>query len=182
MVGTATALLIAGGAASAGMSVAGGQTQSKNIKKQAEANAQIYEQQAGMVLEKKKISDYQFSRDAGRIRGSIVASAAGKGLFLSGSPAAILADNESQMQFDKAIEDYNLNVERNYALSGAQNTRAQGAMNARAARSAGYMQAFSTLLNTGAQAAMMNYRPSGSASLGSRPYASASPRYGATRI
>ena len=146
---------IAGGV-SAGMSVMGGNAQAKGIQKQAEYNAQIYEQQGQMILEKKKIQDYQFNRQAAKLRGSIISKTAGKGFLIGGSPAAILADNESQMQFDKAIEDYNLDVERNYALSGATNTRQQGVQQSKLARMQGYTNAFTTILNTGLNVAMMN--------------------------
>ena len=155
-IGTTAALLLAGGTFSATSSVMGGNTQAKAIQKQSEYNAQVYEQQGQMILEQKKIQDYQFNRQAARARGSIVASTAGKGLLLSGSPLAILADNESQMQFDKAISDYNLDVERNYAISAAKNTRQQRIYNSRAARYSGYTNAFSTLLNTGTNVALLN--------------------------
>ena len=156
-VGATTAVLLAGaGGLSAGASIMGGNAQAKSIQKQAEYNAQVYEQQASMIQEKKKIQDYQFNRQAARARGSIIAKTAGKGFNMGGSPLAILADNESQMQFDKAIGDYNLNVEQNYALSGAANTRQQGVYNARAARYSGYTNAFSTVLNTGLNYGLMN--------------------------
>src|SRR3990172_4138920 len=116
-VGTAAAIvggaIIAGGAYSAYSQAKGGQQQAKSIERQAAFNAEVYEQQA------KKIQDTQYLRAASRMRGSITASAAGKGFLMSGSPLAILIDSESQLQFDKAIDDYNLDVERNFALSGA---------------------------------------------------------------
>ena len=136
-----------------------GNAQAKDIKRQAEYNAQIYEQQGTMIQEKKKIQDYQFNRDAARARGSIIASTAGKGFLMGGSPAAILADNESQMQFDKAIADYNLDIERNYATSGASYMRQTGAAQSRLAKFSGYSNAFSTLLNIGATYGMMNMGP-----------------------
>ena len=148
--------LLAGGAAMATTQVMGANQQAKAMTRQAEYNAQIYEQQAGMIQEKKKIQDYQFLRQANAARGSIVAKTAGKGFNMGGSPLAILIDNETQMQFDKAIGDYNLDVERNYALSGATNTREQGVINSRAARYTGYSNAFSTILNTGTTYGMMN--------------------------
>lgn len=150
-----TAMLTAG-AASATMSVMGGNTQANGIKKQAEYNAEIYEQQGQMVLEKKKIQDYQFNRQAAQVRGSIVAKTAGKGLNLSGSPLAILIDNETQMQYDKAIQDYNTDIEYNYAKSGATNMREQGVQQSRLAKMTGYTNAFSTILNTGATYGMLN--------------------------
>jgi|GEM_PF-2387701 len=155
-IGTAGALLIAGGAFSATTQIMGANQQAKSIQKQAEYNAQVYEQQATMVMEKKKIQDYQFHRQAAAVRGSIIAKTAGKGLMLSGSPLAILIDNETQMQFDKAIGDYNLDIERNQAMSSATSIRETGATEARAAKAAGYSNAFSTILNTGSTMAMMN--------------------------
>ena len=150
--------LLAGGAAMATTQVMGANQQAKAMTRQAEYNAQIYEQQAGMIQEKKKITDYQFNRQSAAGRGSIVAKTAGKGFDLGGSPLAILIDNETQMQYDKAIEDYNLDVERNYSLSGATNTRQQGVINSRNARYTGYSNAFSTILNTGATFSMMNMK------------------------
>lgn len=155
-IGTTSALLIAGGAFSAATQVVGANTQAKSIQKQAEYNAQVYEQQAAMIQEKKRIQNIQFLRDSARVRGAIVSKTAGKGLMLSGSPLAILADTESQMQFDKAIADYNLDIEKNYATSGADYMRTSGAINSRLARFSGYSNAFSTILNTGAQIGMLN--------------------------
>ena len=158
-IGTTAALLMAGGAFAATTQVIGANTQAKAIKKQAESNAQMYDQQASMVQEKKKIQDYQFLRSAAFARGSIIAKTAGKGFNMGGSPLAILIDNETQMQFDKAIEDYNLDIEQNYALSAAANTRQQGIYSARATKAQGYSNAFSTILNTGTSIGMMNIKP-----------------------
>lgn len=153
-----TTALIAAGAFSAASSVMAGNANAKNIQKQAEYNAQIYDQQGQMILEKKKIQDYQFHRQAAQARGTIISRTAGKGLLLSGSPLAILADNESQMQFDKAIGDYNLDIEKNYAQSGASYMRETGYQQSRLARYTGYTNAFSTLLNTGANYGMLNLK------------------------
>lgn len=156
--GTASALLLAGGTMSSGASIFGANQQAKSIKQQSEYNATIYDQQAEMIKQQKKIGDRQFLREAAQVRGAIVARTAGKGFQLSGSPLAILADTESEMLFDKAIADYNLQINQNYAQSAATNTRQQGAINARLTRFQGYTNAFSTLLNTGASLGTMNYR------------------------
>ena len=152
MLGTAAALMVAAGTASAGMSLASGQAQSKAIKNKASFDAQIYEQQAEMVKQKKSVADQQFLRQSTHSRGGIVSATAGKGLLLKGSPLAVLADNESQMQFDKAIQDYNFAIDENLARSGATQTRAQGGYQSRLAQSQGFSNAFSTALNTGFQA------------------------------
>ena len=164
--GTTAALLIGAGAATSTMQVMGANQQAKGIQRQAEYNAQIYEQQAANILEKKKIQEYQFNRQAAQVRGSVIAKTAGKGFNLGGSPLAILIDNETQMQYDKAIEDYNLDIEANYARSGASYQRQTGAMQARLARAQGYSNAFSTMLNTGISVGAMNFGNSLSTSPG----------------
>jgi type II secretory pathway pseudopilin PulG len=156
MAGLTTALLIGGAALSATSSIMGANQQAKSIKQQTEFNAKVYEQQAEMVSEKKRISDYQFLRQSANARGTITSRTAGKGLLMGGSPLAILADTESNMQFDKAIADYNLDVEKNYALSGASYQRQTGAAQSRLAKYTGYSNAFSTLLSTGTQLGIMN--------------------------
>ena len=155
-IGTATALLVAGGAFTAATQIGAANSQAKAIQKQANYNAEVYGQQAEMIKNQKKLQEYQFNRDAARARGTIIARTAGKGFNMGGSPLAILIDNESQMQFDKAISDYNLDIEAQYAQTGAEFTRIQGASNSRVARYSGYTNAFSTLLNTGSTYAMRN--------------------------
>ena len=156
--GLATGAILAAGALSAGTSIIGGNKQASSLKRQGEFNAQVYEQQANMILEQKKVQDYQFNRQAARARGSIVSHTAGAGLDLSGSPLAILADSETQMQYDKAIADYNLDIQKNYALSGAVNSRQTASEQAKLAKFTGYSNAFSTLLSTGSSYGMMNMK------------------------
>ena len=157
--GTTAAILLGSGAFSAATQIGAGNAQAKSIQRQANYNAEIYGQQAEMIQEKKKIQDYQFNREAARVRGSIMSRTAGKGLMPGGSPLAILIDNETQMQFDKAIMDYNSDIEQNYAKSGASYMRQTGTAQSRLARFSGYGNAFSTMLNTGANIGMMNMAP-----------------------
>lgn len=151
----AAALVLAGGAYSAYSSIKSGNQQAKAYSQQAEYNAQIYDQQAEMIQQKKKIQDYQANRQIARMKSSIVSKTAGKGLMLSGSPLAVMADTESQMLFDKAIGDYNLDIERNFAMSSASQTRYAGANQAKLSKAQGYSNAFTTLLNTGTNFAIM---------------------------
>ena len=156
-IGTATAvtaLMVGGSAFSAVSSFTGGKQQAKAITQQAEHNAQIYEQQASMIEQKKKIQDTQYARQIARTRSSMVSKTAGKGLLLSGSPLAVMADTESQMLFDQAIAGYNLDVEKNFATSAAASTRFTGANEARVAKAQGFSNAFSTILNTGTNLAI----------------------------
>lgn len=144
-----TGLLLAGGAASAASSIIGSRQQAKAISQQSEYNALVYDQQGEMIKEKKKIVAYQNTRLAAQYRGAGVASAAGRGFELSGSPLAMLIDNETQLQYDAAIDQYNLDIEAQQAKTGATNTRIQGQNDARATRYRGMSNAFSSILNTG---------------------------------
>lgn len=157
-VATSTALataVVATSAFSAISSMKAGNQQAKAISRQAEYNAQIYEMQGSMIQEKKKIQDYQYARQIARMRSSVVSKTAGKGLLLSGTPLAIMADTESQMLFDKAIGDYNLDVQRNFAYSAAANTRYTGMEEAKLAKTVGRTNAFTTMLNGGTNAAIL---------------------------
>ncbi len=126
-----------------------GKQQAQAVQRQGEYNAQVYEQQAQMVLEQKKINEHQYLRNRKRAAGSIAAGAAGKGFNFSGSPLSIAADVETQLGFDKAIEDYNLDIQKNRAMSGATYQRETGRQQAALSRATGYSNAFSTILNTG---------------------------------
>jgi len=154
-IATSTAILIGLGVATAGSQVASGRAKAKASKQEGEFNAQVYEQQAEMVKQKQKIQEYQFDREGARMRGAIISQTAGKGLLMSGSPMAILADSESQLEFDRAIGRYNSQVEENYARSGADYQRTSGSNQARLAKAEGYSNAFSTLLSTGSSVSGM---------------------------
>ncbi len=151
------AIMGAGAAFSAYSSIKAGKQESRAIRQQSEYNAQMYEQQASMITQKQKIQDYQSRRQIAHMRSTMVSQTAGKGLQLSGSPLAVMADTESQMLFDKAIQDYNLKIERNYAMSKAKQTRYAGMQQSRLAKSTGYKNAFSTILNTGSSMAMSHF-------------------------
>jgi hypothetical protein len=151
----AAAALVGLGAASATMQVMGANQQANAYKQKAAYDAGVYEQQASMISEQKKLSDYQYNRQAAKMRGAVVSRTAGSGFELSGSPLAIMVDNETQMAMDHAIEGYNYDIERYFALSKATSSRMEGANNARLARTTGYSNAFTTLLNTGASAYTM---------------------------
>src|SRR3990167_2932216 len=157
-VATSTVLagaVLASGAYSSYSQAKAGKQQAGAISKQAEYNAQIYELQGSMIQEKKKIQDVQYARQIARMRSSVISRTAGKGFIFSGTPLAVMADTESQMLFDQAIADYNLDAERNFAFSAAANTRYAGANDAKLARTKGNTNAFSTVLNTGLNAAIL---------------------------
>lgn len=136
------------GALTATTQIAGGRAQAKSVRRQGEFNAQVFEQQASMIEAQKKVQETQDNRRLARLRGSIVAATAGKGLLLSGSPAALLVDAETQARYDQAIGQYNLEIEKRKALSGAEFSRFTGREQGRLSEFGGYTNAFSTALNT----------------------------------
>ena len=154
--GTTAAIMLGVGAFGAATQVGAGNAQAKSIKQQSEYEAQVSEQQAELVGRQKTVVDRRYDRLAGRTRATGIATTAGKGLMLSGSPLAIMADIESQIEFDRAGEQYNLDIQKGSFLSQAENTRATGRNQSRQAKSAGYMNAFSTMLSTGYSVSQMN--------------------------
>lgn len=157
--GLATSAIVALGVTQAGMQIASGISKSKEIERQAEYNARVYEQQAGMIESQKGLEAYQYNRAIARARGTGIARTAKSGLLFSGSPLAVMVDTETQMQLDKSIGQYNLEVQKRYALSGAAEYRRQGKIGAKTALWAGYTNAFTTLLQTGAFASMSMSAP-----------------------
>jgi hypothetical protein len=151
----AAGAMIGLGAMAAYGQVQSGKAESKYLKQQGEYNAQVYEQQAEMIQHQKKLEEYRYNRQAARIRGANVARAGGAGILLSGSPAAIMVDNETQIELDKMTGQYGLEVDRRRVQSGAEWSRWSGGVQARQAKNTGYMNAFSTLLQTGMSAATM---------------------------
>lgn len=166
----ATTVAVAGGA-SAISSIQAGKAEAKSARYQGEYNAKVYEQQAEMIAQQQKLQEHQANREAARFRGATIARIGKSGLLPSGSPLAVMIDNETQMELDKMIGRYNLDVERNYALSGAKYYRYQGNEQARLAKVQGYSNAFSTLLQTGSSMAMMAV-PFGISSAATRAYGS----------
>ena len=150
---TSAALLVLA-AVQAGTQLYSGYVEGKEIKTQAEYNALIYEQQAKMIGGQKKLEAYQYDKAISRMRGTTTARIAKSGLLMSGSPLAVMIDTETQMLLDKSIGQYNLEVQKRYALSGAAEYRRTGKISARTAKMAGYTNAFTTLLQAGASASM----------------------------
>ena len=148
-VATSTAILGTLAVAGAASSIIGGNASAKSAKRMGEFDAQVYEQQASMIQEQRKLQQYQFNRGAARMRGKAISRTAGAGFMLSGSPLAMLIDNESQMLLDQAVGDYNSRVQENFAMSGAIRSRFGASEQAKLAKFTGYTNAFSTALNTG---------------------------------
>ena len=144
----AVAAVLGLGAMAAFSQVQSGNAQAASFKRQGEYNAQVYEQQAEMIAQKQKLEAHQWNRKISQIQAATVARTAGKGFGMSGSPLAVMVDNETQLQLDKATGQYNLEIQKRYATSEAFNQRYTGSEQARLAKMTGYSNAFSTALNT----------------------------------
>jgi len=84
--------------------------------KRLDVQAAIIDQQKGM----------QAARDDRLIRftmGKSVATTAAKGLELSGSPLAVMIDTQTQLEMDKAIGQYNYDLEKRRVMTNADLTR-----------------------------------------------------------
>lgn len=109
---------------------------------EAKANASILEAQAGFIDVKKGIEFRQYERMKAKAMGTSMANIAASGLMPSGSPMAVVLDTQTQINIDQAIGQFNLEQEKQYKLSEAESYRRKGKL----ARTAGYMGAFSSLL------------------------------------
>jgi hypothetical protein len=148
----AMAAVIGLGAISAISSIQQGKAEAKSLKRQGDMNAQIYEQQAEMVAQQAKLQEYQDNRKAAKIRGATVAAAGKSGFEMGGSPLAILVDNETQMELDKQIGQYNYSVQQSFLRTQAGYTRYEYGQQAKLAKAKGYSQAFKTIMGTAATA------------------------------
>lgn len=160
--GLMTATIFAMGAFQGVNQIATGMQQQKMISAEAEANAAIADinaarlaQQAGFVDQKKEIQAARDDRAIKMAMGATVAATASKGLRLSGSPIAIMMDTQIQLEMDKAIGQYNLDIEKTGILTEsrltsarAKSIRRMGSARAGAARTAGVAGGLSTLLKS----------------------------------
>lgn len=144
----AVAAVLGLGAMAAFSQVQSGKAQAASFKRQGEYNAQVYEQQAEMIAQKQKIEEHQWNRKISQIQGATVARTAGKGFGFSGSPLAVMVDNETELQLDKSMANYNSEIQKRYAKTEAMNQRFVGSEQARLAKMTGYSNAFSTMLGT----------------------------------
>lgn len=134
-------MMYAAAAALAASQVAGGIAQSRQSK----YNAAIYNQQSQQIDIQKSLEAGQYNREKRQLVGTSIATTAKSGLTLSGSPIAVMIDSLSQLEMDKQIGQYNLEVEKRYASSAADMYKRK----ARYAMTAGITNAFSTTLMSG---------------------------------
>lgn len=137
-----TAALMAGSAA---ISAIGSVTQGFQENQQAKANAAIYEAQAKNIATQQNITAEQYRTKQNVLRGQAVTTAAHGGLKISGSTANSISQSIMQLQMDNSYEQYNLEVQKQKALTNAQLQRQQG----KNAMWGGFLKAGQTALTAG---------------------------------
>ena len=114
-------------------------------KAEAEYNARLYDIKAENIEVQKGIEFKQYEGLKRRYAGEITAGAAKSGLAFTGSPVAMLSSTLANIEMDKQIGQYNLEVEKRYTQSEAENLRMSG----RLAEQRSRVNAFSTMLSGG---------------------------------
>lgn len=119
-------------------------------KAEANYNATIFEGQANVVQAQKEIEYGQYQRQKGQVLAKSMARVGGAGIGLGGSAMAVMLDAQTQIGIDQAIGQFNLEQEKQFRLNQASQARRGG----KAAVSAGYSNAFSSILTGASNYAM----------------------------
>lgn len=117
----------------------------EDITNEADYNASIKHKQAGMITDEQRLLAAQDDRAIRFAMGKTVATTAGKGLEMSGSPMAILIDTATQMEMDKAIGQYNLEVQKRYTVMEAETIKRTGRLSAKRAVTEGITSGLKTM-------------------------------------
>jgi hypothetical protein len=162
--GALTAALIGSGIMQAGSQIAAGKTAKYEYDINAivaQQQADIAKYQADVFQAKKGFEEYRYNRQIAKYSGFIRSRTGKAGIEMSGSPLAFLLDTQTQLEMDKFTGQYNLETQRQFSLAEARNYQIASRNYRRAGKqalTAGYINAFSTLLQTGSQAgSRMNF-------------------------
>ena len=128
-----------------GMQVQGQYQSGQDIQAAAGYNASLFEQTAQISADKQSLTNEKFARLYRHLQGSSIATVAGSGYDLSGSFLEVINDSLTQMELDRQIAIYGLEVEQSQAMSSASEARFQGDVAARS----GNMSALNTILTQG---------------------------------
>lgn len=180
--GAMTAIMVGLGAASAVQQFTGGQAMQREanynasaVTAEAKYNAGVYQQQVGMVEAQKQLQAQQDDRAIRMSQGRHIAVTAAKGIQLSGSAMAVLADTMTQLSMDKAIGQFNYDMKKFTIASAADSTLRKGATLAgqyvrsgATAYTAGVTGALTSIFNAGAYIGMHNINTSGGVKTGGK--------------
>ena len=145
-----TSVLAVASLAGGVMSAFGEAKQGKEIQQAQNFNAQIAEQEAGVVRQNAVLNEYRQRKSLTQNVGAMTAAYAKSGVSVStGSPLDVIADSISNAELDISISKYNSEAEARNKESQAKMMRWQGLQ----AQNLGYAKAGSTLLTTATSAA-----------------------------
>lgn len=117
---------------------------------EAKYNASLLENKAMLMDVQSNIEQGRYTRAKGQALSTSMSNVAGMGVMPSGSPMAVVLANQTQMGIDQIIAKFNADEEKRYTLAEADSLRRAG----KRARTAGYMGAFSTMLQAGSNYAL----------------------------
>lgn len=118
----AETMLILGTVMGVGSAISTGNQQ----KKTAEHNASMYEQQAANISKQQQINSQQYRIQKSNLSGDAAAKAGASGVRISGSVAKSISNSLTQLGIDENYNNFNLETQRNTALSNASFERYQG--------------------------------------------------------
>lgn len=154
-------LAIAGSLVSAAGSVIQGNAQAKMYEAQAKVaqnNARLAELQGVRELERGAREEQKFRRQARQFQGSQRTALAASGAQMSGSPLAVLADTGMGIEEDATAIRFGTiqnKYERDVQAVNFRNEASAAQASAKNARTAGWLNGFTSLLNSGVQIAGM---------------------------
>ena len=178
--GAMTAIMVGLGAASAVQQFSAGQAakteaeyNASQVSAEAKYNSAIYAEQAQMIQNQADLQAAQDDRGIRFAAAKHVAVTAAKGLQLSGSAMAVLADTMTQLEMDKAIGQYNFAVQKRAVQSQGESVLRKGMTlseqyrrGGETAAMAGTTGALTTAFNTAAYVGMRNVNTSAGAKTG----------------
>ena len=145
----ATSTLLATTAVVGGVTSAFGKfQQGKEAQRQADFNARISEEEAGLIRQKSILNEFQQRKALRQVEGQQISAVASSGIELTGSPLDVIADSLANAELGIAIDKFNLETSALAKESEARELRRGG----RSARRLANISAVSTLLETGATA------------------------------
>lgn len=111
-------------------------------KAEANYNASLFENKAKLIDVEKNIEYGQYQAFKGKSLSQSISNIAGAGIAPQGSAMAVILETQRQINIDQAIGQFNYEMDKYYTLEEANQARRSG----KSAVSAGYSNAFSTLL------------------------------------
>lgn len=143
-----TSILAAASLIGGGLSAWGQIKEGQEQRQANEYNAQISEQEAGVVRQNQVLNEYRQRKQLKQDVGSMTAAVAKSGIEMTGSPLDVIKDSIANAELDIDIGKYNSEVEARGKENDARLRRYYGQQD----ESLSYVKAASTLLATGATA------------------------------